>query len=372
LCGIAGFIGQSKIPEITCEIITQVFSRTEVRGIDAAGFWGVDSDGTVLYHKEPRRSSELVKTDTWKDVIARPLDLFLVHARAASQGVGEPYVNRNNHPFLSTDGNLGLIHNGRITEYEILRQKYQVLSDCDSEILLRIIEAGEDYNESDFPDMEPPLSSRFMGIRDVFSLINHGHMAVALGERLDGRRRLWLFRNRHRSLWAVDLRHSLGQIFFCSTPEIWREALSVCKPFRKQKLVEIPEEEVWFFEVGEKQQVSGVSRYQVCKETICGELAKGAARPITNRPKRAVVTRLNEEDELPVSVKKKDKRTGPYPLTELETCCMHISESLRKVQTLAFAMAKDGTMTDCDWSSIIESMNTIKLDIDGTVRIMEQ
>jgi hypothetical protein len=372
LCGIAGFIGQSKLPDVTCEIITHVFSRTEVRGIDAAGFWGVDAEGNVLYHKEPCRSSELVKKDAWKEVITRPLDLLLVHARAASQGVGEPYINRNNHPFLSTDGSLGLIHNGRITEYETLRNKYQVLSDCDSEILLRIIEAGEDYNDSDFPTMEPPLSSRFMGIRDVFSLVSHGHMAVALGERLDdGRRRLWLFRNRHRSLWAVDLRHNLGQVFFCSTPEIWREALSVCKPFRKQKLIEIPEEEVWFFEIGEKKQAEGVTRYQVHKELVCGELAEGKPRPITLRTKKAVLTKLNEEDELP-SVKKKEKRSGPYPLTDLETCCMHISDSLRRIQTLAFAMEKDGSMTDQEWSAIIESVNIIKSDLDGTLRIMER
>ena len=49
-------------------------------------------------------------------------------------------------------------------------------------------------------------------------------MAVAIGEKLSDRQRLWIFRNEHRSLFKVDLLDQLGQFFFVSTQEIWENA----------------------------------------------------------------------------------------------------------------------------------------------------
>jgi hypothetical protein len=150
--------------------------------------------------------------------------------------------------------------------------------------------------------------------------------------------------------------------------------MSHCKPLRKQKLIEIPSEEVWYFDIGGHRHPEEVRRYRVSKEPICGQLTKvEKPRPITERPKIAIVTKLNEQGELPMSVKKKEKkRGGPFPLTELETCCMSINDTLRKLQALAYDMTKDGTMTDDDWRAMIESVNIIKCDLDGTLRIMEQ
>ncbi|NIQ12988.1 MAG: hypothetical protein GTO02_00820 [Candidatus Dadabacteria bacterium] len=88
---------------------------------------------------------------------------------------------------------------------------------------------------------------RLAGIKDIYSLINEGHMAVAIGEILDDKKYLWLFRNLHRSLWIVDLRESLGQIFFCSTPEIWHLSIHRCRNISKHTLLEVKPEEVWCF-----------------------------------------------------------------------------------------------------------------------------
>ena len=153
-----------------------------------------------------------------------PLNILLVHSRRASQGIGEPANNANNHPFVSDDGNLALIHNGRIFEFDKLKNDYPIISQCDSEILLRIVEAGQ-YNKSDFDDLDSHVAQRMIGIRDIFSQIQEGHMAVAIGERWKQVSYLWLFRNQYRSLWVVDLRDTLGQMFFCSTANLWCESL---------------------------------------------------------------------------------------------------------------------------------------------------
>lgn len=192
--------------------------------------------------------------------------MMLVHARAASKGVGEPECNENNHPFVNHDRSVGLVHNGRIEDYEYnaLKIKYEVHSDCDSEILLRIFEnywrhPGEWIGKYD---------NRLAGISDIFSLINDGHMAVAIGERRDNNNLLWLFRNRHRPLWVVDMRELLGQVFFVSEPRIWETAVRACGGFRNisqtQKLIELPVEEVWFFKADDNT-LPTVQRYEVEK-----------------------------------------------------------------------------------------------------------
>jgi len=182
----------------------------------------------------------------------------LVHARAASQNVGTPEENTNNHPFTSADKTLSLVHNGRINEFDILREKFNVASECDSEVLLRIIEAASLIHKEEELDkfsLSKESAYRLAGIKDIYSLINKGHMAVAIGEILDNKKYLWLFRNMHRSLWLVDLRESLGQIFFCSTPEIWNQSIARHKNVYKHALLEVKPEEVWCFEYGKEIDV---------------------------------------------------------------------------------------------------------------------
>ena len=72
MCGICGFIGESKKPVLTYQIITNLLEKSEIRGIDATGFWGTENgvDGSVIYHKEPIRSSDFVKKK-WLEVSSK-------------------------------------------------------------------------------------------------------------------------------------------------------------------------------------------------------------------------------------------------------------------------------------------------------------
>lgn len=348
---------------------------TETRGTDAAGFWGVDVLGKVFYHKEPVRSSELVKHAAWEELNGRNLDMLFVHARAASQGVGEPRTNKNNHPFTSTDKEISLIHNGRIPEFDLLKRKFQVLSECDSEIILRIIESGNAYDDAEvikeFDALPLEIGRRMMGIRDVFSLINHGHMAVAFGERhADGRRNMWLFRNKHRSLWVVDLRSVLGQVFFCSTPDIWQDALAECNTSlgSVQKLIELPPEEVWHFQINNKQRhPSKVSRYQVCREDKTTKWDENCTPMPVQRRKVTVevVSKLNEHEELAYVVKKKMK-----PLKKIKKQCLEISEAVSKVKTVAYNKVREGSMSDGELTDLLESLHSIRKDLLSTYQLL--
>jgi len=271
MCGITGFIGCSKKPIHSYQLITKLFEKSEVRGTDAAGFWATQNgkNGKVLYHKEPVRSSKFIKNEIWKQVFNLNPNLMLAHARRVTKGMGQPSFNENNHPFTSTDRSKGLIHNGKIneSEYLTLKEQYQLNSDCDSELLLRIFEAGEASCDSS----ESEVRSLF-GINRIHSVVNEAQMAVAIGERHDEDRNLWLFRNEHRPLWIADVRESLGQIFFVSEPSVWEKALYECNircSLVFKSLIEVSTNEIWLFKITKANHIpEDVKKYKIHKENL--------------------------------------------------------------------------------------------------------
>jgi glucosamine 6-phosphate synthetase-like amidotransferase/phosphosugar isomerase protein len=256
ICGLAGYIGQSKNPELTNQLITNLLVNSESRGIDATGFWGVAGE-RILYHKEPIRAAKFIRRQIWQEALGYQPNLLLAHARGASRGSGDPLINKNNHPFTNYNKSIGLVHNGKIDdiEYHNLRKKYALKSQCDSEILLRIFESASYTRNDNFK-----YSKQISGIQDIYSLISRGHMAVAIGEKnIKGNKILWLFRNQYRPLWAIDVREQLGQIFFVSEPNIWNTSVAGCCQheiiFNSQKMVEIPTEEIWMFETNQENSI---------------------------------------------------------------------------------------------------------------------
>ena len=290
MCGICGFIGHSKEPTISYQLITALFEKTENRGEDASGFWGVGKDNKVLYYKEPIKSTIFVQRPAWKNLEKADPNILLVHARAASMGSGVPSINKNNHPFTSLDKTIALIHNGRIPEsdYNAFKKKYELLSDCDSEMYLRIFESSD---------------NRLNALRTLWSQLGRSQMAVGIGELSETDRQLWLFRNRYRPIWLADLRESLGQIFFFSAPDIWEDAIWENDEIRyylgRVKRVELSTEDIWNFTLFNNKAIK-ISRYEVKQSgnfkpwTFDGNVSKikSGTRIVP------VETPLNEYDEL--------------------------------------------------------------------------
>ena len=377
-------LGESLNQDVSYELITKAFEKAEIRGTDAAGFWGANPADAVIYHKEPIRASELVKTDTWRKVYNFGPDLLLAHARQATIGVGEPAVNKNNHPFTNSSRTLSLIHNGRVPEFDILKRKFSVLSDCDSEVILRIMEASNlCYTDQDitalFPNFPLSVGYRLAGIMDIFSIINYGHMAVAIGEMTpDGMRHLWLFRNRHRSLWLVDLRSSLGQIFFCSTPEIWQEAIqdSNRQLLGRQKLIEIPPEEVWYFQINpQNRHVKDVRRFQVEKDNEQQPwFDNGVPYPIQQKvfDGLKLCTKLNDDDERKENEKKKQKDLPQLSSPDIYRQCQEISNLAGNISTKAYNLIRESSLSGQEHQDLLENLSQTKCELDGTLRLLDK
>jgi hypothetical protein len=339
----------------------------------------VRPDGGVIYHKKPIRSSRFVKRDEWRDVFKYNPNLLLAHARGASKGVGEPMFNKNNHPFTSLDKSIGLIHNGRVedSEYRSLKKAYEVSSDCDSEVILRIIEAGSHYHPheiTEFINLDYP--NRLAGIRDVYSFINSGHLAVAVGERNDeNNRSLWLFRNAYRPLWIVDMRELLGQIFFVSEPGIWEESINECPSIRGhskfQKLIELPPEEVWLIEsTKEEPTPNKIKKYKVSKskEISANEINKYFPL-IEKQPSFEVISTISEEKETHQFFENNDWEE--LELKELESKCNKVSETVQEIKNWVKEKTTKQSIGKDEIDRISNLMNNQIDDMNKIVSILE-
>lgn len=360
MCGITGYIGESKDPETSFNLITNLFEKSEIRGIDAAGYWGVSDSGDVLYNKEPGTSSSLIKKQAWQSISNHNPKILIAHARGASKGFGTPLSNKNNHPFTNHSRSVGLIHNGRIddSEYQTLKEKCNLKSECDSEILLRIFESSE----CSCVDFCKCLESRLLGIRNIFSFINEGHMAVAIGERLSHEENiLWLFRNRYRPLWVSDMREVLGQIFFVSEPNIWSDAIAGMNISRNQKLIEITPDEVW--QIRNNSELL-INRYRVIKGKINSFKNNIEIKErVYESPDFNLITQLDEKDNIIKSNKIPTVEINSKFLDDINYKCQEIIEIINNINICVEEMSYDQSLNENDCTQLHQDLENYRLDL---------
>jgi len=135
MCGIVGYIGHRE----AYPVVIQGLERLEYRGYDSAGI--ALYDGTELkVSKTKGKVADL--RDKLESEISTAGGIGIGHTRWATHGVPNDV---NSHPHLSNSGDLVIIHNGIIENYDALRQElikrgYTFQSDTDTEVLVNLIE----------------------------------------------------------------------------------------------------------------------------------------------------------------------------------------------------------------------------------------
>ncbi len=135
MCGIVGYIGYRE----AYPIVIKGLKRLEYRGYDSAG--------VVLYDgKDLKLSKTKGKVSDLEERVIKEITtngtIGIGHTRWATHGVPNDV---NSHPHLSNSGNLAIIHNGIIENYEPLKKElikrgYVFISDTDTEVLVNLIE----------------------------------------------------------------------------------------------------------------------------------------------------------------------------------------------------------------------------------------
>jgi glucosamine--fructose-6-phosphate aminotransferase (isomerizing) len=135
MCGIVGYIGHRQ----AYPVVVKGLSRLEYRGYDSAGI-ALFENGTIHLCKTKGKVSDLEnKSGKIKESQAT---LGIGHTRWATHGVPNDV---NSHPHLSNSGQLALIHNGIIENYDAIKTElksrgYVFHSDTDTEVLVNLIE----------------------------------------------------------------------------------------------------------------------------------------------------------------------------------------------------------------------------------------
>ena len=134
MCGIVGYIGfREAFP-----IVIKGLKRLEYRGYDSAGVMIFNEDGL----KVAKTKGKVADLEIKSSEINTDGTIGMGHTRWATHGVPNDV---NSHPHLSNSGNLAIIHNGIIENYEPLKKElvkrgYTFQSDTDTEVLVNLIE----------------------------------------------------------------------------------------------------------------------------------------------------------------------------------------------------------------------------------------
>ena len=135
MCGIVGYIG----PRKAYPIVIEGLKRLEYRGYDSAGIALFDGNDLKV---SKTKGKVLDLENKLEQEISTVGHIGIGHTRWATHGVPNDV---NSHPHYSNSGDLVIIHNGIIENYESLRKElisrgYTFQSDTDTEVLVNLIE----------------------------------------------------------------------------------------------------------------------------------------------------------------------------------------------------------------------------------------
>ena len=136
MCGITGYIGYRE----AYPIVIKGLQRLEYRGYDSAGVMMFDGDNVYVTKTKGKVSDLEAITDN--DEKRKKGNIGIGHTRWATHGVPNDV---NSHPHTSMSGELVIVHNGIIENYDTLKKElisrgYVFQSDTDTEVLVNLIE----------------------------------------------------------------------------------------------------------------------------------------------------------------------------------------------------------------------------------------
>jgi len=136
MCGISAYIGFRQ----AYPIVINGLKRLEYRGYDSAGLMIYDGEKMQL-SKTKGKVSDLELITNIKEEKKKG-NIGIGHTRWATHGVPNDV---NSHPHCSQSGDLVIVHNGIIENYDTIRKElitrgYTSKSDTDTEVLINLIE----------------------------------------------------------------------------------------------------------------------------------------------------------------------------------------------------------------------------------------
>jgi len=136
MCGISAYIGSRE----AYPIVINGLKRLEYRGYDSAGV--MIYDGKKMHLSKTKGKVSSLEKITNKEEERKVGTIGMGHTRWATHGVPNDV---NSHPHYSQSGDLCIVHNGIIENYDTIKKElisrgYTFKSDTDTEVLVNLIE----------------------------------------------------------------------------------------------------------------------------------------------------------------------------------------------------------------------------------------
>ena len=176
MCGIVGYTG----PREAGPILIEGLRRLEYRGYDSAGIALVDEDGTLFVEKRAGKLSNLQTAIADRTPHAA---IGLAHTRWATHGRPN---DLNAHPHQDCTGDITVIHNGIIENFQELRDElagrgHTLTSETDTEAIAHLVE--EAY-QGDLADAVRAALRRMQGAYALV-VMHRGEPSRLVGARQD-------------------------------------------------------------------------------------------------------------------------------------------------------------------------------------------
>jgi glucosamine--fructose-6-phosphate aminotransferase (isomerizing) len=168
MCGIVAYIGKKE----AYPVIINGLKRLEYRGYDSAGIALLNAQNDLNIYKKKGKVSNLEEFTNGKDISGT---IGIGHTRWATHG--EPN-DVNSHPHFSENGDIALIHNGIIENYdslkhELLKAGYTFRSETDTEVLVHLIDDIQKKMDVSFAESVRLALEQVVGAYAIVVLSKH-------------------------------------------------------------------------------------------------------------------------------------------------------------------------------------------------------
>jgi glucosamine--fructose-6-phosphate aminotransferase (isomerizing) len=160
MCGIVGYIGKRNV----ISILVDGLKRLEYRGYDSAGvaFW--DKERIRVF----KIAGKVAELERMLIGLGSNSNIGIAHTRWATHGIPSEV---NAHPHVDCTGNISVVHNGIVENYQSLKKKleregHNFKSQTDTEVIAHLVE--EFYKI--YGDIEIALRNLFFEVKGTFGL----------------------------------------------------------------------------------------------------------------------------------------------------------------------------------------------------------
>ncbi|MHC1685691.1 MAG: glutamine--fructose-6-phosphate transaminase (isomerizing) [Clostridiaceae bacterium] len=175
MCGIVGYIGNREATPILLEGL----EKLEYRGYDSAGVSLITNHGLDIRKVKGR----LINLQNRIEMEPVAGTVGIGHTRWATHGIPN---FENSHPHLNEEGNISVVHNGIIENFQELREElldhnYKFLSETDTEVIPHLIDY---YYDGNLVDAVIKAVARLEG-SFALGIISSNHPDMLIGVRKD-------------------------------------------------------------------------------------------------------------------------------------------------------------------------------------------